>query len=487
MAGFDATFSAPKSVSVWWALTSDPGLLAAHDRAVEAVLEHLERFGATTRVRINGGRLFPDVAGLTMAAFRQTTSREDDPQLHTHVVISTKVQTPDGRWWALDARYLKRHQRALGGLYQSVLRAELTHRYGVAWGPVENGQAEIAGSPSELLDAFSKRTAQVDVALADKVGEFRDREGRDPSRWERAALTREAAEDTRATKTHATTADLTGQWQAEAAALGWSPARLVDALGAAARSAPRTEPATVDEVVEHLSAAGSSWTRADVLRAVCDLAPPLPVSAGDWARAVEAACDRVIDTCVTLDPPAAPGPVRASDGRSIWIAPVERHLTHEHILAQEERIVLFAIDAHDAPPQPSLTVERQGLDVLQVDAAAAVAGHDRLVLVVGPAGAGKTTALRHAADDLGRQGRAVFGVAPTAKAAKVLGDETGMRAATVAKLQHEWCGASPPSPEYRLAPGTTLVVDEAGMLGTGRPRRAHPPRRLSTVAARPGR
>ena len=53
----------------------------------------LERFGATTRVRSNGGRLHPDTAGLTVAAFRQTTSRADDPQLHTHAVISAKVQT----------------------------------------------------------------------------------------------------------------------------------------------------------------------------------------------------------------------------------------------------------------------------------------------------------------------------------------------------------------------------------------------------------
>jgi conjugative relaxase-like TrwC/TraI family protein len=83
VAGFDATFSAPKSVSVWWALTGDPGLLDAHDVAVAAVLDHVERFGATTRVRVNGRRAHPDTAGLIAATFRQTTSRKDDPQLHT--------------------------------------------------------------------------------------------------------------------------------------------------------------------------------------------------------------------------------------------------------------------------------------------------------------------------------------------------------------------------------------------------------------------
>ena len=182
VAGFDATFSAPKSVSVWWALTGDPGLLEAHDVAVAAALEHLERFGATTRVRVDGRRLHPDTGGLTMATFRQTTSRADDPQLHTHAVISAKVQTADGRWLALDARYLKRHQRMLGGLYQSVLRAELSHRYGVAWGPIVNGQAELAGVPAELLEVFSKRTAQVDAALAGEGGRVPGPAGSGPDR-----------------------------------------------------------------------------------------------------------------------------------------------------------------------------------------------------------------------------------------------------------------------------------------------------------------
>ena len=135
VAGFDATFSAPKSLSVWWALTGDERLAECHDVAVRAVIDFLERYGSTTRERSNGRRLHLDTNGLTAATFRQTTSRLDDPQLHTHVVISGKVQTEDGRWLAFDARTLKGFQRALGGLYQSVLRAEVTYRFGVAWDP----------------------------------------------------------------------------------------------------------------------------------------------------------------------------------------------------------------------------------------------------------------------------------------------------------------------------------------------------------------
>ena len=150
-------------VSVWWALTGDPGLLEAHDVAVR---RSARAPGAVRGDDPGAGRTVAACiwtrGGLSVATFRQTTSRADDPQLHTHAVVSAKVQTEDGRWLALDARYLKRHQRMLGGLYQSVLRAELSHRYGVAWEPIVNGQAELAGMPARagrgVLEAHQPRS-----------------------------------------------------------------------------------------------------------------------------------------------------------------------------------------------------------------------------------------------------------------------------------------------------------------------------------------
>jgi len=467
VAGYDATFSAPKSLSVWWGLTGDPALLEAHDVAVAAVLAHLERQGATTRVRVNGSRSFVDTQGLSMAAFRQSTSREDDPQLHTHVVISSKVRSPDGRWLALDARYLKRKQRALGGLYQSVLRAELTHRYGVAWDPIVNGQAEIAGMPGELLEVFSKRTRQVEELLELKLMAFRETEGRDPTRWERAAICREAAADSRVDKSGLPVSDLVTRWRGEAAALGWSPKRLTNELvqAAAALTGPG-ERITIDQVLDRITASSSTWLPIDVLQAICDLTPSdAHLSGRDWAAALERAVAQVVEAHHDLDPPE-PGAVRASDGRSIWVEPTKANLTHDRVLAQEERILTFAIEAHDAHPAPSATVEAIGLDVLQADAARAVAGQDRLVLVVGPAGAGKTTVLARAVADLQRLARPTFGVAPTAKAARVLATETGMPADTVAKLLYEWSRPDGPRGFHRLPAGTTLIVDEAGMAGT---------------------
>ena len=320
MAGFDATFSAPKSLSVCWALSGDDRFLKAHDVAVTAALAHLERFGSTTRIRRDGGRLHPDTQGLTMAVFRQTTSRADDPQIHTHAVISAKVQTADGRWMALDARYLKKHQRMLGGLYQSVLRSELTHCFGVEWGPIVNGQAEIAGVPKDLLAVFSKRAAAIESAMAVKLDEFRHREGRDPSPKERAALERQASADTRGRKSGLGVADLATRWQGEAAAVGWTVERLVEAVQRAAADRSPADSLTVADVVEAVSAQHSSWGRPDVIQAICDLHRPVSQMSGHrWAAAIEHAADRVLERCVDLDPPDATAATRLG-----WSLAVDR-------------------------------------------------------------------------------------------------------------------------------------------------------------------
>ncbi len=468
VAGFDATFSAPKSLSVWWALTGDDGLAECHDTAVRAVIDHLERYGSTTRIRSNGHRLHPDTQGLTAAVFRQTTSRLDDPQLHSHVVISSKVQTADGCWLALDARTLKGFQRALGGIYQSVLRAEVTAHYDVAWGDIDKGQAEIAGIPQELLELFSKRSAQVDTAFQAKLAEFWAREGRDPTPKERGALGREAAVDTRRHKTGNGVTDLRSRWLTEAATIGVTADTLTADIHTAARSQPtERQQIAIGDVVTELAERRSAWHRLDVTQALCDTFRPLPGIDGlDWATLLERATGTVLAECVDLDPQEIHSR-RASDGRSVWIEPSARHHTSEQVLAQEEHIIVWAIDNQIDPPNPSTTITSDRLDVMQVEAAAAVAGSDRLVLVVGPAGTGKTTMLHAAATDLDRQHRPMFGLAPTAKAARVLETGTGMPTDTAAKLLYEYTRADrPPDPLWQLPAGTTLIVDEAGMLAT---------------------
>jgi conjugative relaxase-like TrwC/TraI family protein len=457
VAGFDATFSAPKSLSVLWALSGDDRFSACHDVAVAAAADYLERIGATTRIRSNGSRLHPDTLGLTMAAFRQSTSRADDPQLHTHLVVSAKVQTIDGHWRALDARILKRHQRALGGLYQSVLRAEVTARFGLEWGPIINGQAELVAVPQDLLAVFSKRASQVGTALDAKTAEFQDREGRAPSRYERAAMQREAAADTRTKKTGHGLGDLRDRWIAEAEAVGVTPATLGSWIREQAREylrelgrdgASDTSPSSrmvqrqissgfpsAEEVLDALAERTSTWHRLDVLRTVCDLSPPQPGMSGrEWIRELDRQVDVIIADCIGLEPDVLGGR-RGSDGRSVWAEPVANHYTSARVLAEEAAILEYAQHS-TTPVRPSNTVDVDDLDVMQARAASLAAGHNPLVVIIGPAGTGKTTTLTAAIPDLHAHGRSVVGIAPTGKAAHVLGRETGIGSDTVAHFLH---------------------------------------------------
>jgi conjugative relaxase-like TrwC/TraI family protein len=468
VAGFDATLSAPKSLSVLWALTGDDRLLECHDVAVRAVVDSLERWAATTRVRSNGGRLHLDTQGLSVAGFRQTTSRLDDPQIHTHLVVSAKVQTTDGRWMALDARVLKQHQRSFGGLYQSVLRSEVTAKFGVGWEPIVNGQAEITGLDPELLAAFSKRAAQVDVETNARIEEFEAREGRAPSRFERAAIEREAAADTRVKKTGTAATELRSVWRQEAADLGHTPRSVIDAVNSAGRT--RAEPAKtmVAEIVTALSERKSVWHDLDVLREITDrFQPRRGIDGQRWMGVLDRALTQVLDACVGLDPDQQDAEAgRGSDGRSVWIEPVAPRWSSQQVIDQELDLLAWTLSAQVLEPSPSRSIERGHLDVLQAAAAAEVAGGDRLVVIIGPAGAGKTSMLTAAIDDLNAQGRSVFGIAPTAKAARVLEGETGMRSDTLAKLLHEHAREGGPRPEWRLKRGTTVIVDEAGMVST---------------------
>ena len=280
-------------------------------------------------------------------------------------------------------------------------------------------------------------------------------------------MTREASADTRSAQvwSRRRRSDDTVAARSRRCRLERRPAR--SQIDQAAAQATRPEMVVVPDVIEAVSQQRSSWARADVLQAICDLQRPVAQQPGHgWAGTLDRATDHVIAQLVDLDPPGETTR-RGSDGRSVWIEPTAPRFTSEPVLAQEEEVITWAMAAQADPPAPSTTVNCNGLDGLQADAAAAVAGDDRLVLVVGPAGAGKTRMLSAAADDLHARGRVVLAVAPTAKAARTVERDTGVPAGTVAKLLHEWERTDrPPLPEFRLPAGATLIVDEAGMLST---------------------
>lgn len=478
--GFDVTCSAPKSVSVLFAvgdLDTRREVLGAHDAAVTALADWIERH-AHTRYRIGGEVAIVDAEGIVAAAFRQHTSRALDPQLHTHLVIANRVKSPDGRWLALDGRLIKHDQQSLSAIYHAGLRAELTRRMGVRWHTPEHGIAEIRDVTDDVLVVFSSRTADVRRRIDDKLDRFAETMGREPTPRERWKLEREAAIDSRPAKAHSLDADvLHAQWAEQLRQLGYEPSRIVtDAVEhVVVRQGidSATAASIVDGAMASMSEKQSTWRPTELHR---ELGAAIPTeTALDAGRLVEW-LDRVVDDitatrCIDISRPIPSDALLRRDGRPASESVLDRALTTQAIIDQEDGLIAWADRrlAYDGADEPSAASRSAvAMNAAQAAAAAAVAGHDDLVLVVGPAGTGKTTALAPAVEQLRADGRAVFGVAPSATAAEVLHLETGVVADTLDKLLIEHRLTRPPDHRYDLPVGATVIVDEAGMMPTAK-------------------
>lgn len=458
--GFDATFSAPKSVSVLWALTPDPWVraevLAAHDCAVEAAMAWFQTRGGVTR-RGKQGIHQVDTLGVTAALFRQHTSRTVDPQIHTHAVISAKVQDPTGRWLSLDARFLKYQQRTIGWIYDAALRAELTGRLGVEWTQIDGRQAELTQIPARVRDLFSQRTAQVVAKRDDLIERWsRDHEGADPDARTIAGLERAAVLASRPSKEHGITAsELHRSWSDQAVGIRVPLHELTrERLAVPGRERdPVDHRSVATEALRRVEEESSTWLVADLARHVAILLPPeAAASAREHVAIIDGIAASAAERCIELAP-ELPGPAR-SDGRSVAEHVTDRRLTTADVLGQERRLQSWAL-SRAYPIEP-------GSGDRQRDAADAMAGAAGFVLVVGPAGTGKTRATALAVQSLQERGRPVVGLAPSGKAADVLRHEAGCPTDTLAGFltRHRDLRESP------WPAGTTVIVDEAGMAAT---------------------
>ena len=465
--GFDLTFSAPKSVSLLFGL-GDAGLSGevrgAHEAAVAGALGYMERQAAVAR-RGHGGTVSVLGNGFLAAAFGHRTSRAGDPQLHTHVLVANMTRGPDGRWTALDARRLYVNAKTGGYLYQAQVRAELTRRLGVEWGPVRRGQADLVGIPTKVLRAFSRRRVELEQRMAER-GE----------RSSRAAQV--AALDTRRAKDYCVAAESLGQeWRERARTLGLVPEHLRDLLDrtGARELDPAAVAAVEDELVgpDGLTGRRSTFTRRDVVQAWCERLPQ-----GADVDVVEALADellaggRVVPLAADVRGLTHSDVVRRADGRVVPATAEERRYSTPELLALERQIIDGSHARRDEQAgtvaadrveevlraRPELSAEQAGM-VRRL-----MSGGEGVQVVVGPAGTGKTFALEAARAGWEAEGYRVIGAALARRAARELQDGAGIPSTSLAALLAELREGGE---RGLLAEGrSVLVVDEAGMVGT---------------------
>ncbi len=175
-AGWDATFNAPKSVSVQALAGDESRLIAAHRRAVETALQELERFA---QARMRRGQEWVTTGNVVAARFDHIAARPTDaanndgygpdPHLHTHVVVMNMTRRPDGKWRGLDPVEIYRAPAFATAVYRAELAREV-QRLGYAINITgADGRWELEGYGREQVLAFSLRRQEIERELA-KLG-----------------------------------------------------------------------------------------------------------------------------------------------------------------------------------------------------------------------------------------------------------------------------------------------------------------------------
>jgi hypothetical protein len=401
-----------------------------------------------------------------------------DPQLHDHVLISNAVRTvSDGGWRTLDARGLYRQAKAAGVEYQTHLRAGLRASLGVEFGDVDgNGQADIVGIDDTVLAEFSTRAVDIETELEKWVTGFVEREGREPSAVEVGKAHKTFTLATRAAKpadAALPTATLRAGWRERADGIVDVERMLEMALGDPSPTAVSRP--TVEEVLGAVETKHAQWAEAQLLEEIAArVTGPDPVTI---AEVIDEVLGEAMGSLgvVDLTPPAEDGDrLRASDGRPVHVPPsAVRYTTRRHL--EREVATIDWATAPDSGEHRAVTVDDElldGLDHGQVAAVVTMLTEPRPVItVVGPAGAGKTTMLAAAVTSWQRAGISVFGVGPSATAARQLRDGAGTVADTLHKLVYEHSlkrttGRCPADAMWDIPAGAVVIIDESGMVDT---------------------
>ncbi|WP_170133227.1 MobF family relaxase [Arthrobacter livingstonensis] len=477
VAGFDLTFSVPKSVSVLWALADKDvrqQILDAHHRAVSTVLTWLEQEAIHTRTGRNGV-VHVGTRGAITAAFDHWESRAGDPQLHTHLIIANRVQRrSDGAWATIDSRALFKAVVAASEHYNGLLFDELRRDLGTdadfrsPTTAQRNPSHELSGVDNALIREFSNRSRLIDAETDKLTQSWTYGHGRKPTATTIIKLRQIATLSTRKAKDESPTPldELRVSWRNRACAAGQNPGTVVERTIHRSRQRPvrasDLSPAWVDAAAaltrDGVARRRATWNRwnlfAEAERTCADIRCHSSADRRFIIDAVTAAAESqsVLLTKVRYRLPINAAEDLAYAGRSAFDFPGARLYTDASTLANEQLIMQARNDdggpaARSAETSAQLTTYRHragyqlASDQLTAALAVLTSGH-RLDAIVGPAGSGKTTtmaAIKAAWEEDHGEG-SVVGLAPAAASAEVLAKELGITAENIAKWLYESLG-----------------------------------------------
>jgi len=455
-AGWDATFSAPKSVSLAALVGKDDRIRVAHREAVNEALSVFEEF---TQARMGGNKPAVTTGKMVAAQFEHTAARPDHetgyaaPQLHTHVVIFNVTKTEDGRTKPLQPLELYRSQQYATALYRVSLAERLQKLGYQIEVDARTGAPEIKGFSKEYLQEASPRREEVKKE-AEAMKERLEVEGATVK--EGAGLNQAAARNNRKSKRYnhsemrkrALEMDVRYGNQAaiavERAREGNAPRFSQDEITKRAKEAVTF---ARDNATEREAVADMRKITADALRRNLGLTTyeavttelKARVERGDFIEVIRERKPREATTERMLQMEKS-NIQTMSDGQGRYAPIVDGDRARK------------AVESIVAQPQLRLN-ENQKLVVEQV-----LTSRDQIVGLQGGAGTGKTTALSILREAAQKEGYEVRGFAPTTRAAQQLA-ESGIQTETLQKFirrRHE-----PPAQHNRL-----FVMDESSLVST---------------------
>lgn len=458
---YDLTFSLPKSVSAAWALADEPvrrEIEAAWSLSVQSVIAYVQENSVFSRSGAGGKNIEEVRDGATIARFDHFTSRAGDPQLHSHLLMANRVLCGDGVWRTLDGRKVYASAKAASMVGGAVLRAELSRRLGWSWDRIDDRlHADVAGSPEALIEAWSSRRSDVAKEAGRRVSQFEASTGREPTADERVELWNQAAvASRRSKKLLPLEGDPHVRWRAEAADLGIDAAQTVDGY----RAARRVERDVYDRP-EFVVDGPQLALEGDMLDLLLAVAEDSATSLSDVDL------DAVVYAAINAGPGCAaisrPGyEVVEATARALRERLEQRLVRHEGrwwspgLVAAEQATAAWLASPVPVDAGAVERIDLSGLGEDQAEAATGLIGTDKAgSVLIGPAGAGKTTTLASIAAAVGHD--RIIAAAPTAVAAGTLGAALGTASSTVALLN----ASGEPIPEDGW-----VIVDEAGQLCT---------------------
>lgn len=429
--GYDFTFNAPKSVSLLYAFTGDAQILDAFRSAVSETMREIET-EMKTRVRRSGAQGSRVTGNMVWSEFVHFTGRPvgglPDPNLHAHCFAQNATwDAAEKRWKAGEFGDLMRDRPYFEAAFHARLGAAMrtlgygVERHGKWW--------DVAGLSRPLIEKFSRRTAEIEAKAAELGITDADAKGA------LGARTRNRKAD------HLSKSELTEAWlkRLTPAERGQIAQVISDASAGSANFGERL---SAGEAVSH--AARASFERASV---VSD------------KQLRETALRRGVGTVL----PEALSPALLEAGVISRDVEGRRLVTTRDVLAEEQGMIAFARDGRGVCRPLRRAASTDIASLLNADQSAAVThalnAPDRVILIEGGAGTGKTTLMKELKAGIEAGGRQLFAFAPTADASRgVLQSEGFEGADTVARLLVDEVL------QQRLR-GQVILIDEAGLLG----------------------